>query len=195
VHRWVVFQDVVNDAPAPVTPIAMPTLDGGRLHQHQRGSPRGSGSQWWTVPRVRQPQRIQSPLQRARHENTAPSPTRGCLFRIPGLARASWCHPAVTCSATARARTSSGASSMRPPRDRAWRPGARVRHQRSRTGRPPSERHQRRSRVPGPRDPSLGPCETMTSDALWKYVSVRRLFIFLERSIYEGTQWVVFERL
>jgi len=24
-------------------------------------------------------------------------------------------------------------------------------------------------------------------------VSVRRLFIFLERSIYEGTQWVVFE--
>ena len=34
---------------------------------------------------------------------------------------------------------------------------------------------------------------TLTSDALWKYVSVRRLFIFLERSIYEGTQWVVFE--
>jgi len=34
---------------------------------------------------------------------------------------------------------------------------------------------------------------TITSHALWKYVSVRRLFIFLERSIYEGTQWVVFE--
>lgn len=34
---------------------------------------------------------------------------------------------------------------------------------------------------------------TLASDALWKYVSVRRLFIFLERSIYEGTQWVVFE--
>ena len=31
------------------------------------------------------------------------------------------------------------------------------------------------------------------SNGLWKYVSVRRLFIFLERSIYEGTQWVVFE--
>ena len=31
------------------------------------------------------------------------------------------------------------------------------------------------------------------SNALWKYVSVRRLFIFLERSIYDGTQWVVFE--
>ena len=34
---------------------------------------------------------------------------------------------------------------------------------------------------------------TMSSNALWKYTSVRRLFIFLERSIYEGTQWVVFE--
>ena len=34
---------------------------------------------------------------------------------------------------------------------------------------------------------------TITSNALWKYLSVRRLFIFLERSIYEGTQWVVFE--
>jgi uncharacterized protein len=34
---------------------------------------------------------------------------------------------------------------------------------------------------------------TMSSKTLWKQVSVRRLFIFLERSIYEGTQWVVFE--
>jgi len=34
---------------------------------------------------------------------------------------------------------------------------------------------------------------TLSSDALWKYVSVRRLFIFLEASIFEGTQWVVFE--
>ncbi|QDV49890.1 phage tail sheath family protein [Gimesia fumaroli] len=34
---------------------------------------------------------------------------------------------------------------------------------------------------------------TLSSNALWKYVSVRRLFIFLERSIYENTQWVVFE--
>jgi phage tail sheath protein FI len=34
---------------------------------------------------------------------------------------------------------------------------------------------------------------TITSNSLWKYVSVRRLFIFLERSIYENTQWVVFE--
>jgi uncharacterized protein len=34
---------------------------------------------------------------------------------------------------------------------------------------------------------------TLATNSLWKYVSVRRLFIFLERSIYEGTQWVVFE--
>lgn len=34
---------------------------------------------------------------------------------------------------------------------------------------------------------------TLSSNSLWKYVSVRRLFIFLESSIYEGTQWVVFE--
>ncbi len=34
---------------------------------------------------------------------------------------------------------------------------------------------------------------TMASDALWKYVNVRRLFIYLEESIDQGTQWVVFE--
>jgi phage tail sheath protein FI len=34
---------------------------------------------------------------------------------------------------------------------------------------------------------------TLSANSLWKYVSVRRLFIFLEHSIYEGTQWVVFE--
>jgi phage tail sheath protein FI len=34
---------------------------------------------------------------------------------------------------------------------------------------------------------------TVSSDGSWKYVNVRRLFIFVERSIDEGTQWVVFE--
>ncbi len=34
---------------------------------------------------------------------------------------------------------------------------------------------------------------TMSSDSMWKYVNVRRLFIFIEESIQEGTQWVVFE--
>ena len=34
---------------------------------------------------------------------------------------------------------------------------------------------------------------TLSSDSLWKYVNVRRLLIYLERSIDEGTQWVVCE--
>ncbi len=34
---------------------------------------------------------------------------------------------------------------------------------------------------------------TMSSDPEWKYVNVRRLFMFVEESIDEGTQWVVFE--
>jgi uncharacterized protein len=34
---------------------------------------------------------------------------------------------------------------------------------------------------------------TLSSDPLWRYVNVRRLFLFVEESIDEGTQWVVFE--
>jgi phage tail sheath protein FI len=34
---------------------------------------------------------------------------------------------------------------------------------------------------------------TLSADPEWKYISVRRLFIFLERSIEAGLQWVVFE--
>ncbi|HYQ66523.1 phage tail sheath C-terminal domain-containing protein [Actinophytocola sp.] len=34
---------------------------------------------------------------------------------------------------------------------------------------------------------------TLSSDTQWKYVNVRRLFLFVEESIDEGTQWVVFE--
>lgn len=34
---------------------------------------------------------------------------------------------------------------------------------------------------------------TCTSNTLWKYINVRRLFIFLEESIKRGTNWVVFE--
>jgi len=34
---------------------------------------------------------------------------------------------------------------------------------------------------------------TASSNTLWKYVNVRRLFIFLEESIKGGTNWVVFE--
>lgn len=34
---------------------------------------------------------------------------------------------------------------------------------------------------------------TISTDPQWKYVNVRRLIIYLEHSIDEGTQWVVFE--
>lgn len=34
---------------------------------------------------------------------------------------------------------------------------------------------------------------TLSSDSDWKYVNIRRLFIFLEQSIDKGTQWAVFE--
>ncbi len=34
---------------------------------------------------------------------------------------------------------------------------------------------------------------TISSDAEWRYVNVRRYFLYLERSIEKGTQWAVFE--
>jgi phage tail sheath protein FI len=34
---------------------------------------------------------------------------------------------------------------------------------------------------------------TISSDPSWRYLNVRRLFNFVEESIFEGTQWVVFE--
>jgi len=34
---------------------------------------------------------------------------------------------------------------------------------------------------------------TISKDLLWNYINVRRLFIYLEQSIYNNTQWVVFE--
>ncbi|MBM3133562.1 MAG: phage tail sheath family protein, partial [Chloroflexi bacterium] len=34
---------------------------------------------------------------------------------------------------------------------------------------------------------------TLASDASWRYINVRRLFNFVEKSIENGTQWVVFE--
>jgi uncharacterized protein len=34
---------------------------------------------------------------------------------------------------------------------------------------------------------------TTTTDPDWKYINVRRLFIFMEKSIERGTQWVVFD--
>ncbi|KGQ19382.1 Phage tail sheath protein FI [Lysobacter dokdonensis DS-58] len=43
------------------------------------------------------------------------------------------------------------------------------------------------------RDIRVWGARTMTSDAMWKYINVRRLFIFVEQSIDRGTQWSVFE--
>jgi phage tail sheath protein FI len=43
------------------------------------------------------------------------------------------------------------------------------------------------------RGPILWGARTISKDPLWKYVNVRRLFNFIERSIDEGTQWLVFE--
>lgn len=43
------------------------------------------------------------------------------------------------------------------------------------------------------RDIRIWGARTMSSDAMWKYVNVRRLFIFIEQSIDRGTQWSVFE--
>jgi len=34
---------------------------------------------------------------------------------------------------------------------------------------------------------------TLSADPAWRYINVRRLFLFIEESIDEGTQWVVFE--
>jgi hypothetical protein len=34
---------------------------------------------------------------------------------------------------------------------------------------------------------------TVSADPEWRYINVRRLFLFLEESIEEGTKWVVFE--
>ena len=45
----------------------------------------------------------------------------------------------------------------------------------------------------GGRGIRLWGARTMSSDSEWKYVNVRRLFIFVEQSIDKGTQWVGFE--
>ncbi len=34
---------------------------------------------------------------------------------------------------------------------------------------------------------------TLSSDASWRYINVRRLFNYVQKSLYYGTQWVVFE--
>ncbi len=45
--------------------------------------------------------------------------------------------------------------------------------------------------------PGLGPtvwgARTISTETAWRYVSTRRLFLFLEESLQEGTRWAVFE--
>lgn len=41
--------------------------------------------------------------------------------------------------------------------------------------------------------PHLGTARTLSSDPEWRYVNLRRFFLYLERSIDEGTRWVAFE--
>lgn len=43
------------------------------------------------------------------------------------------------------------------------------------------------------RDIRVWGARTMSSDPMWKYISVRRLCIFIEQSIVRGTRWAVFE--
>jgi uncharacterized protein len=43
------------------------------------------------------------------------------------------------------------------------------------------------------RDIRVWGARTMSSESQWKYINVRRLFIFIEQSIDRGTQWAVFE--
>ena len=43
------------------------------------------------------------------------------------------------------------------------------------------------------RGPLVYGTRTTAANPLWKYVNVRRLFLYLEESIQEGTQWAVFE--
>jgi phage tail sheath protein FI len=46
--------------------------------------------------------------------------------------------------------------------------------------------------LPWLRQQGLG-ARTLTDNSPFRYISVRRLFIFLEHSIYDSTRWVVFE--
>ena len=48
-----------------------------------------------------------------------------------------------------------------------------------------------RSDLPGP--PLVWGARTASGDPEWKYVNIRRFFLFLERSIDEGLRWAVFE--
>ncbi len=62
----------------------------------------------------------------------------------------------------------------------------------ARAGHPQPAEHQRAAGVPG-RGNRVWGARVLTSAPAWRYVSVRRLFLMIEESIDEATQWVVFE--
>ena len=88
-----------------------------------------------------------------------------------------------------RARRPQGAGQRGRPR-RA-RPGAADHQGRARPAQP--DRHQLHPRLPRPRHPRLGRAHAVRATRAWRYLNVRRLFNYVEESILEGTQWVVFE--
>ncbi len=103
--------------------------------------------------------------------------------------------PAGTCSASTPAPTLSAASSRR--RRTRWSMAAR-RASRSTSTAPagraqPARASTRSALLPRGAATGSGARGRSSSDPEWKYVNVRRLFIFLEHSIDKGTQWVVFE--
>ena len=92
------------------------------------------------------------------------------------------------------ARGLEGAGRDRGAADR--RAGARLRAVRPGERRAESARAQRLAQLPGLRPVAWGARTMRGADALtdeWKYVPVRRIALFIEESLYRGTQFVVFE--
>ena len=122
----------------------------------------------------------------------------------PPTADTCWCRPGPRARHLRphrhRARRAQGAGQRRGPRHHHARPRstpkpARVPGHQGPARHPQPARHRRHPRLPRRTGAgsACGAARTMSADAQWHYVNVRRLFIFVEESIDEGTQWVVFE--
>ena len=93
------------------------------------------------------------------------------------------------------ARRVEGAGRHRRRHQRRARPRRHDDRRRERPAQP--ARHQLPAHLPGLRHRRLGRAHACTAHndrgSEWKYVPVRRMALFLEESLYRGTQWVVFE--
>ena len=78
-------------------------------------------------------------------------------------------------------------------RGRAGRDRRRLRPDVAGAGAAQPRRHQLHPLVPGSWHPRLGRPDAGADETEWRYINVRRLFNYLEESILNGTQWVVFE--